>query len=193
MIGLVIIIICIVISVFCYKKIASSCRNKGRSRIRTFLTAFISSTFLFIITMGISVANFFPSNEKVMTSDKIVQVKNSSNNDTIKKNKNIYLCNKFDAITQTRQGTKYDSGFYLDIESYITYTITDDKLTIKMSTPKFDDINQTATFNKIAADGSRKYENSSSNIFISVLNDNTIKVVTVNFNANMTLTQICSN
>ncbi|WP_347004140.1 hypothetical protein [Enterobacter roggenkampii] len=60
MIGLVVIIICVIVSVFGYKKIASSCRNKGRGSVRTFFTASISSIFLFIITMGIGVANFFP-------------------------------------------------------------------------------------------------------------------------------------
>ena len=50
----------------------------------------------------------------------------------------------------------------------------------------------TAEFNEIASDGSRKYENSSSNYFVSVLNDSTIKVIDVEFNHNATITQICS-
>ena len=54
------------------------------------------------------------------------------------------------------------------------------------------DSTDTAKFNKIAEDGSRKYGNSSSNFFVSVLNDSTIKVIMIDFNANMTLTQICS-
>ncbi|WP_439412366.1 hypothetical protein [Enterobacter ludwigii] len=191
MTGLVVIIICIVISVFCYKKIANSCRNKGRGSIRTFLTAFISSVFLFIITMGIGIANLSPSDDKV--SESTNQGRTVANSSTNEKNKNIYICNKFDAITQTRQGTKYNSGFYSDKKTHITYAITDDKLTTKMSIPGFDDSSETATFNKIADDGSRKYGNSSSNFFISVLNDSTIKVITVNFNTNMTLTQMCSN
>ncbi|HHH1496565.1 TPA: hypothetical protein ACPZSC_002958 [Yersinia enterocolitica] len=63
MTGLVVIIICIVISVFCHKKIANIFRNKGRGSVRTFLTALISSVFLFLITMGIGVANFFPKDK----------------------------------------------------------------------------------------------------------------------------------
>ena len=50
----------------------------------------------------------------------------------------------------------------------------------------------TARFNNIAADGSRKYGNSSSNYFVSVLNDSTIKVIDVEFKHNGTITQICS-
>lgn len=147
MTGLIVIIICIVISVFCYKRIANSCRNKGRGSIRTFLTALISSFFLFIITMGIGVANFPSSKDKVSKSANQGETitKSSANEE----NKSIYICNKFDTITQTRQGTKYNSGFYSDKKTHITYAITDDKLTTKMSIPGFADSTETATFIKL--------------------------------------------
>ncbi|CNB94706.1 Uncharacterised protein [Yersinia enterocolitica] len=187
MIGLVVIIISIVISVFCYKKIANSCRNKGRGNVRTFLTALIASIFLFVVTMGIGIANFFPSNDRVKVPENTVQ-DNTSTDD----NNNIYTCNKFDAITQTRQGTKHNSGFYSDISTHITYTITDSMLTTKLSSREIESSTETATFNKNADDGSRKYGNSSSNFFVYVLNDSTIKVIVVDFNHNGTITQICS-
>lgn len=69
MTGLAVIIICIFISVFCYKKIASSCRNKGRGSGRTFFTALISSAFLFMITMSIGIANFFPKDKSSIIVD----------------------------------------------------------------------------------------------------------------------------
>ncbi|MFN3067231.1 hypothetical protein ACKWMY_03835 [Serratia sp. J2] len=77
MIGLVVIIICIIISAFGYKKIASSCRKKGRGSVRTFFTASISSVFLFIITMGIGVANFFPrdKNSNIVDVPKVPMIK----------------------------------------------------------------------------------------------------------------------
>ncbi|ENG1466652.1 hypothetical protein ABSL25_000907 [Yersinia enterocolitica] len=193
MIGLVVIIICIIISVFCYKKIANSCRNKGRGNVRTFLTALVSSIFLFIVTMGIGVANFFPSNDKAKVSEKTVQDRTDTNSSTNEDNNKNYTCNKFDAITQTRQGTKYNSGFYSDKNIHVSFTIAENTLSTKISTLGFDDSTESATFNKIADDGSRKYGNSSSNFFVYVFNDSTIKVITVNFNTNMTLTQICSN
>lgn len=193
MIGLVVIVICIFISVLFYKKIANSCRNKGRGDVRTFLTALISSSLLFMLTMSIGVASFFPSGEGGKISENTVQVKNTTHNRSNEKNKNVYICNKFDAITQTRQGTKHNSGFYSDAATHITYTITDSVLTTQLSSREVESSTETATFNNIADDGSRKYGNSSSNFFVYVLNDSTIKVITIDFNANMTLTQICSN
>ncbi|CAI0997271.1 hypothetical protein [Serratia proteamaculans] len=192
MIGLVVIVICIFISVLFYKKIANSCRNKGRGDVRTFLTALISSSLLFMLTMSIGVASFFPSGEGSKISENTVQVKNTTQNRSNEKNKNVYICNKFDAITQTRQGTKHNSGFYSDAATRITYTITDSVLTTQLSSREVESSTETAKFNKIADDGSRKYGNSSSNFFVYVLNDNTIKVIMIDFNANMTLTQTCS-
>lgn len=122
----------------------------------------------------------------------ILMLRLSPGDSTKKTNINIYTCNKFEAITQTRQGTKHNSGFYSDNNTNITYSITDTILSTKMVILGFDDSTDTAKFNKIAADGSRKYGNSSSNYFVSYPNDNTIKIINVNFNANMTLTQICS-
>ncbi|WP_447873971.1 hypothetical protein [Serratia fonticola] len=192
MISLVIIVICIFISVLFYKKIANSCRNKGRGNVRTFLTALISSSLLFMLTMSIGVASFFPSNEGSKISENTVQVKNTTHNRSNEKNKNVYTCNKFDAITQTRQGTKHNSGYYSDADTHITYIITDDELITTLFVPDMTDSTDTAKFNNIAEDGARKYGNSSSNFFVSVLNDSTIKVIMIDFNANMTLTQICS-
>ncbi|CNE43272.1 hypothetical protein [Yersinia mollaretii] len=193
MIGLAVSIICIVISVFCYKKLASSCRNKGQGNVRAFLTASISSIFLFMITMGIGIANFFPSSDKAKAAERSAQDVATTNNNSNKVSKKIYTCDKFDAITQTRQGTKYNSGFYSDKNIHVTYTVTDSTLSTKLFSPGIDSSTESATFNKIADDGSRKYGNSSSNFFVYVLNDSTIKVITVNFNTNMTLTQMCSN
>ncbi len=80
MIGLVVIVICIFISVLFYSKITNSCRNKGRGYVRTFLTALISSGLLFILTMSIGVASFFPPNEDGKISENTVQVKNTTHN-----------------------------------------------------------------------------------------------------------------
>ncbi|MCZ5371351.1 hypothetical protein O5559_27900, partial [Escherichia coli] len=85
-----------------------------------------------------------------------------------------------------------NSGYYSDAATHITYTITDDELITTLFVPDMTDSTDTAKFNKIAEDGSRKYGNSSSNFFVFVLNDSTIKVIMIDFNANMTLTQICS-
>ncbi|HBM0953087.1 TPA: hypothetical protein SCS43_005297, partial [Enterobacter kobei] len=108
------------------------------------------------------------------------------------KKADIYKCDKFDAITQTRQGTKHNSGYYSDKSISVEYTISEDKLISRMPIPGDKVSTDTAKFNETADDGSRKYGNSSSNYFVSILNDNTIKVIFVDFNHNGTITQICS-
>lgn len=189
-----VLIICLIISVLCFKKVANHCRNKSNGKFRTILTASIISFFVFIISMGIGVASFVTS-DKSNKNSLTTKQNSSSNVDGINKSKGkLYTCDKFDAITQTRQGTKYKSGFYSDgeVKTKLTYNLTDETLTTKMTTPGFDDVTDTAKFNRIADDGSRKYGSSSSNYFVSTLNDTTIKVVLVKFTADMTLTQICS-
>jgi hypothetical protein len=69
MLGLIVIIICIAISVFVYKKIAKRCRNIGHGGVRSLLTALIPSFFIFIITMVIGVNNLFPNDKKSNISD----------------------------------------------------------------------------------------------------------------------------
>ncbi|PHZ21490.1 hypothetical protein [Yersinia massiliensis] len=63
MIGLVVIIVCIALSVFCYKKMANRCRVKGRGKLTTFFISLSSSSLVFLVSMIIGVANFFPEAE----------------------------------------------------------------------------------------------------------------------------------
>ncbi|UZX56253.1 hypothetical protein ND446_04905 [Yersinia ruckeri] len=74
MIGLVVIIICLALSIFCYKKMANRCRVKERGKLTTFFISLSSSSFVFIVSMIIGVANFFPeakSNKSLNTKDTI--------------------------------------------------------------------------------------------------------------------------
>ena len=151
------------------------------------------SFIVFVVSVGIG--------SGVVSQDKSTDVKASTSTSTEKASTststekaktNVYKCDKFDAIIQTRQGTKSDLGYYSDKGILIYYTISDNELISRMPIPGDKDSVYTAKFNKIAADGSRKYGNSSSNYFVSVLNDNTIKVIDVEFNHNATITQICS-
>ncbi|MFI8418696.1 hypothetical protein ACQKDS_02095 [Serratia sp. NPDC078593] len=186
MAGLVVFIICIILAVLTFKKVSNRSRTKGLGKPRALFTSLSLSLFVFFISMGVG-AVIVSSDNKANTSDKVV-----ANRDTNTARNDIYTCNKFEAITQTRQGTKHNSGFYSDQRTNITYKITDNTLITKMTTPGYDDSTDTAKFNKIADDGSRKYGNSSNNYFISVLNDNTIKVIIIDFNHNGTITQVCS-
>ncbi|MEQ9898016.1 hypothetical protein ABRP59_00055 [Pectobacterium punjabense] len=194
MTSFLVLIISVAISVLCYKKVAKRCRNKANGKLRVLLTASLTSFLAFIISMIIGAAGFVTSDKYNKNHRATEQNSPTTEGSTGKSNIEIYTCDKFDGVTQTRQGTKYDSGYYSDgeVKTKITYSITDETLTTKMVTPGFDDITDTAKFNKIAADGSRKYGNSSSNYFVLAMNDTTIKVVLVKFSANMTLTQICS-
>ncbi|MDE5429361.1 MULTISPECIES: hypothetical protein [Enterobacteriaceae] len=182
--GLIVFIICIAMSVLTFRKVSSHSKSKGRGKFRTLTLSIVMSFVVFMVSIGIGAG--------VVAKDKGTDAKASTADSTEKTKSNVYKCDKFDAITQTRQGTKHDSGFYSDKGILIEYTISDDRLIMRMPIPGEKDSIYTAEFNKIAADGSRKYGNSSSNYFVSVLNDSTIKVIDIEFNHNATITQICS-
>ncbi|MEP8652602.1 hypothetical protein [Cronobacter sakazakii] len=182
--GLIVFIICIVLAILTYRKVSKRSRNKGGGKFRTLTVSLLMSFIVFCVSLGIGAG--------VVSEDKSTDAKASASGSTEKKKSNVYKCDKFDAITQTRQGTKNDSGYYSDKGILIEYTVSDDKLIMRMPIPNDKDSIYIGTFNKIAADGSRKYGNSSANYFVSKLNDSTIKVITVNFDVQMTLTQICS-
>ncbi|WKE03858.1 MULTISPECIES: hypothetical protein [Enterobacteriaceae] len=186
MAGLVVFIICVILAVLTFRKVSNHSRNKGRGKFRTLITSLGMSFIVFVVSIGIG--------SGVVSQDKSTDInaKVSAVGSTQKSSGNVYTCNAFNAITQTRQGTKHDSGYYSDKGILIEYTISDDTLVMRMPIPGEKDSTDTAKFNKIADDGSRKYGNSSSNYFVSVLNDSTIKVITVNFDFQMTLTQTCS-
>lgn len=184
MAGVIIFIICIAISVLCYKKVSNRSKTKGHGKIRTLITSSAMSFIVFMVSIGIGAG--------VVSQNKSTDAKASTADSTEKTKSNVYKCDKFDAITQTQQGTKHDSGYYSDKGISIYYTISDNELISRMPIPGEKDSIYTAKFNKVAVDGSRKYGNSSSNYFVSVLNDSTIKVIDVEFNHNATITQICS-
>ena len=188
MAGVIVFIICMVLAVLTYNKVLNRCKIKGRGGVSTLILSLVMSFIVFFVSIGIGAG--------VVSQDKSTDInaKASAVGSTQKAKADVYTCNKFDAITQTRQGTKYNSGFYSDgeIKTTVKYTITDDKLRVKLFVSGIEDSTETARFDSIAADGSRKYGNSSSNYFVSVLNDNTIKVIDVDFNHNGTITQICS-
>ncbi|EOZ7526352.1 hypothetical protein O8E95_002448 [Enterobacter quasiroggenkampii] len=182
--GLIVFIICIVLAVITYRKVSNRFRNKDWGKLRTLTLSLLMSFIVFCVSLGIGAG--------VLSEDKCTDAKTSAAGSPEKTKPNVYKCDKFDAITQTRQGTKNDSGYYSDKGILIEYTVSDDKLIMRMPIPNDKDSIYIGTFNKIAADGSRKYGNSSANYFVSKLNDSTIKVITVNFDVQMTLTQICS-
>lgn len=182
--GLIVFIICIAISVLCYKKVSNRTKMKGHGKISALISSLAITFIVFMVSIGIGAG--------VVSQDKSTDAKASTADSMETKKADIYKCDKFDAITQTRQGTKHNSGYYSDKSILVEYTISDDKLISRMPIPSDKDSTDTAKFNKIAEDGSRKYGNSSSNYFVSVLNDSTIKVILVDFNHNGTITQICS-
>ncbi len=182
--GLIIFIICMVLAVLTYRKVSNRSRNKGWGNFRTLTLSLLMSFIVFCVSIGIGAG--------VVSQDKSTDAK-SSVAGSIEKNKvNVYTCNKFDAITQTRQGTKRNSGYYSDKGVLIEYTLSDNELIERMPIPGDKDSIETAKFNKIADDGSRKYGSQSTNYFVYVMNDSSIKVISVNFAADMTITQICS-
>lgn len=182
--GLMIFIICVILSVLTFNKVSNRSKGKGLGKIRTLITSLAMSFIVFIVSIGIGAG--------VVSQDRNTDANASTADSTEKKKSNVYKCDKFDAITQTRQGTKHDSGYYSDKGISIYYTISDNELISRMPIPGDKDSIYAAKFNKVAADGSRKYGNSSSNYFVSVLNDSTIKVIDIEFNHNATITQICS-
>ncbi|EMV0167533.1 hypothetical protein AABF20_005711 [Klebsiella variicola] len=182
--GLIIFIICMVLAVLTYRKVSNRSRNKGWGNFRTLTLSLLMSFIVFCVSIGIGAG--------VVSQDKSTDAKSSAAG-SIEKNKvNVYTCNKFDAITQTRQGTKRNSGYYSDKGVLIEYTLSDNQLIERMPIPGDKDSIETAKFNKIADDGSRKYGSQSTNYFVYVMNDSSIKVISVNFAADMTITQICS-
>lgn len=182
--GLIIFIICVILSVLTFRKVSKRSKSKGQGKIRTLMTSLAMSFIVFMVSIGIGAG--------VVSQDKSTDANASTADSTKKKKSNVYKCDKFDAITQTRQGTKHDSGYYSDKGISIYYTISDNELISRMPIPGEKDSIYAAKFNKVAADGSRMYGNSSSNYFVSVLNDSTIKVIDIEFNHNVTITQICS-
>ena len=60
MTGLLIIIVCAAIAVFCYKQVSKRCGKKSQGKFRTFLTSTLSGIGVFIITMLIAVPVFIP-------------------------------------------------------------------------------------------------------------------------------------
>ena len=184
MAGLVVFIICVIFVILTFRKVSNHSRNKGRGKFRTLITSLGMSFIVFVVSVGIG--------SGVVSQDKSTDGKASTSASTEKAKNNVYNCDKLDAIIQTRQGTKSDSGYYSDEGILIYYTISDNELISRMPIPGDKDSIYTAKFNKVAADGSRKYGNASSNYFVSVLNDGTIKVIDVEFNHNATITQFCS-
>lgn len=186
MASLTVFIICVVLAVLAYKKVSNHYKSKGRGKFSTLTVSMVMSFIVFIVSIAIGAG--------IVSQDKSTDVNaKASAVDSTEENKaNVYKCDKFDAITQTRQGTKRDSGYYSDKGISIYYTISDNELISRMPIPGEKDSVYKAKFNKVAADGSRKYGDSESSYFVSVLNDNTIKVIDVEFNHNGTITQICS-
>lgn len=182
--GLIVFIICIVLAVLTYRKVSTYCKTKGRGGLSTLTHSLVISFIVFIVSISIGAG--------VITEDNSSDAKASTADNMEKKKTNIYKCDKFDASTQTQQGTKHNSGYYSDKGILFEYTISDDELISRMPIPGDKDSTDSAKFNEIAADGSRKYGNSSSNYFVSVVNDSVIKVILVDFNHHGTITQICS-
>lgn len=60
MVGLIVIIVCITLSILCYKKMANISRSKGRGKLSIFLISLSSSSLVFIVSMMIGISNFFP-------------------------------------------------------------------------------------------------------------------------------------
>lgn len=186
MAGVIVFIICMVLAVLTYKKVSNLCKTKGRGGFSTLTLSLVMSFIVFFVSIGIG--------SGIVSQDKSTDInaKASAVGSTQKAKADVYTCNKFDAITQTRQGTKRNSGYYSDKGVLIEYTLSDNELIERMPIPGDKDSIETAKFNKIADDGSRKYGSRSTNYFVYVMNDSSIKVISVNFAADMTITQICS-
>lgn len=69
MVGLTVIIVCIALSIICYKKMANRSRAKGRGKLSTFFIALSSSSLVFIVSMMIGISNFFPEAESSNSSE----------------------------------------------------------------------------------------------------------------------------
>ncbi len=60
MIELIVIIVCIVLSIFSYKKTSNRCKKKGRGKIATSIISITTCIFVFVISGMIGVSNFSP-------------------------------------------------------------------------------------------------------------------------------------
>lgn len=76
MVGLIVIIVCIALSILCYKKMANRSHARGRGKLSTVIIALSSSSLVFIVSMMIGISNFFPEAK----SSKISEVENIVNN-----------------------------------------------------------------------------------------------------------------
>lgn len=183
--GLIVFIICIVLTVLTYRKVSKRSRNKSWGRFRTLITSLVISCIVFVVSIVIGAG--------IVSQDKSTDTKASVVSRAENTNENVYTCNKFDAITQTPQGNKKRKiGYYSDSDIMIKYILSANELINRMSLSGHKEIVDTAKFDKIADDGSRKYGNQTSNYFVYVMNESSIKVIAVNFSADMTVTQICS-
>lgn len=185
MVGLIVFIICVTLAVITFRKVSNHSRNKSRGKFRTLIASSIMSFIVLVVSVGIGAG--------IVSQDKSTDTKTSAVSNTQISKANVYTCNKFDAITQTPQGNKKRNiGYYSDKGIIIEYTLSDSELINRMPIPGNKDSIDTAKFNKVADDGSRKYGSQSTNYFVYLMNDSSIKVISVNFAADMTITQICS-
>ncbi|MBO1630394.1 hypothetical protein GKR58_09080 [Yersinia pseudotuberculosis] len=110
--GLIVIIVCIALSVFCYKKMANRCRVKGRGTLTTFFISLSSSSLVFLVSMIIVVANFFPEAES--ESGKVSNVKEEKD---IKKTVATVKIEK--SIKQTQSSGYGEGNPYYDDTDFI--------------------------------------------------------------------------
>lgn len=82
MTGLLIIIVCVAISVFCYKQVSKRCGNKSQGKFRTFLTSTLSGIGVFIIAMLIAVPVFYSGADNVPTDINSNTIKPTYNTNT---------------------------------------------------------------------------------------------------------------
>ncbi|MCX8990809.1 hypothetical protein NLN88_23365, partial [Citrobacter portucalensis] len=79
MTGLLIIIVCVAISVFCYKQVSKRCGKKSQGKFRIFLTSTLSCIGVFIITMLIAVPVFYSGADNVPTNINSNTIKPTNN------------------------------------------------------------------------------------------------------------------
>lgn len=195
MAGFVVFIICVILAVLTFRKVSKHSRNKGRGKLGTLIMSSVVSFLVFVISLGVATGIVSKDKEaEILSQQKNTEIndKSAAVDSPHEAKTGVYICNKFDAITQTRQGTKRNSGYYSDTGVLIEYTLSDNELINRMPIPGDKDSIDVAKFNNIADDGSRKYGSKSINYFVYVMNDSAIKVVSVDFTADMTITQICS-
>lgn len=72
--GLIVFIICIAISVLCYKKVSNRFRNKGRGKFRTLTLSLVISFVVFMVSIGIGagiVSQDKSTDAKASTADRL--------------------------------------------------------------------------------------------------------------------------